>query len=61
MDIKYPVCCPLMGGQKIDIGTCFDIHMVVCGEAPKYTAPKEIYSHKDYENICNSCQYHRND
>ena len=43
MDIKYPVNCPLMGGCSIDIGTCFDIHMVVSGEAPKWTAPEKIY------------------
>ena len=55
MGYNYPVSCPLMGNQKIDMGTCFDIHMVVCGEAPKRTAPKEIYQHKNYVEICENC------
>lgn len=41
-DIKYPVDCPLLG-RLTDMDTCFDIHMVVCGEAPEWTAHKEIY------------------
>ena len=61
MGYNYPVSCPLMGNQKIDMGTCFDIHMVVCGEAPKRTAPKEIYQHKNYVEICENCPYHRED
>ena len=60
MKIKYPVQCPFMG-RKIDMDTCFDIHMVVCGEAPKWTAPKEIYEFKNYVDICNQCIYHRDD
>ena len=61
MKIEYPVKCPLMNNQKTDMGTCFDIHMVVCGEAPKWTAPKEIHEHADYVNICKHCPYHRED
>jgi hypothetical protein len=61
MDIPYPVPCPLLGAREIDIGTCFDIHMVVEGTAPKYTAPKEIYNHEDYVEICQNCPFHRDD
>jgi hypothetical protein len=61
MDIQYPVPCPLLGAREIDIGTCFDIHMVVEGTTPKYTAPKEIYNHKDYVEICLNCPFHRDD
>ncbi len=61
MEYNYPVSCPLMGNQKIDMNTCFDIHMVVCGEAPKWTAPKEIYQYKNYVEICENCPYHRED
>ena len=60
MSIRYPVECPLMQ-EKIDSGTCFDIHMVVCGEAPKWTAPAKILEKEDYKSICNQCQYHRED
>lgn len=61
MDIRYPVSCPLLDGRKIDMDTCFDIHMVVCGEAPRWTAPSGIYEKEDYVNICNSCEFHRDD
>lgn len=61
MDIKYPVSCPLMDGDKIDCGTCFDIHMVVEGDAPKYTAPKRAVKKENFQEICNKCVYHRND
>lgn len=61
MDINYPVNCPLMRDSPIDIGTCFDIHMVVSGEAPKWTAPDEIYETPDFKEVCNKCQYHRED
>ena len=61
MDIEYPVKCPLLGNQLVEMDVCFDIHMVVCGEAPRYTAPREIYEHEDFENICERCQYHRDD
>lgn len=60
-EIKYPVKCPLMGNEPIDMGTCFDIHMVVLGEAPKWTAPQRIYETSNYVEVCNNCQYHRND
>ena len=39
MDIKYPVSCPLMNHEKIDMDTCFDIHMVVCGKRPNGRLP----------------------
>lgn len=61
MDIKYPVPCPLMDGMEIDCGTCFDIHMVVEGDAPSYTAPKKAVEKEGFRNICNSCIYHRDD
>ena len=61
MDIKYPVNCPLMGGMNIDEGTCFDIHMVVSGEAPEWTAPEEIREIQDFKEVCNKCKYHRED
>ena len=61
MDIKYPVSCPLMQGKPIDAGTCFDIHMVIEGSAPKWSAPDEIFDVKDYEEICRACKYHRDD
>jgi len=60
VDFEYPVFCPLMK-QKIDMDICFDIHMVVEGGTPLYTAPKQIYEFKDYVDICNHCRYHRND
>lgn len=61
-DIQYPVECPLMH-KKIDMGTCFDIHMVVRpgGVAPLWTAPQEILETQNYEKVCNNCKYHRND
>lgn len=61
MDIKYPVNCPLMGGSPIDAGTCFDIHMVVSGEAPNWTAPEKIFKTPDFKDVCNQCKYHRED
>lgn len=61
MEIKYPVCCPLMDGEEIDVGTCFDIHMVVSGEAPKYTAPKRAVTKESFQEICRKCPYHRDD
>lgn len=61
VSFNYPVPCPLMGNKEIDKDTCFDIHMVVCGCSPKRFAPEEIYRHKNYVNICNNCQYHRDD
>ena len=60
MDIKYPVMCPLMK-REISSGVFFDIHMVVCGEAPKRTAPKEVFDTENYCEICNGCKYHRED
>lgn len=61
MGIKYPVKCPLMDNQEIDIGACFDIHMVVEGDAPSYTAPNIAVEKENFCDICNSCPYHRND
>ena len=61
MDIKYAVSCPLMDGEKIDMDTCFDIHMVVEGDAPAYTAPNKAVSKEHFKDICNSCPYHRDD
>lgn len=60
MEYEYPVFCPLCG-RFVDEGICFDIHMVVCGEAPMYTMPKEVLEHKDFKDICERCKYHRTD
>ncbi|MDD4508143.1 MAG: hypothetical protein PHN26_04310 [Eubacteriaceae bacterium] len=60
ISFEYPVMCPLMG-EAIDKDTCFDIHMVVIGEAPKETAPDRIFKNNSYIDICNNCKYHRND
>ena len=50
-----------MDGEEIDVGTCFDIHMVVSGEAPKYTAPKLAVTKESFKEICKKCPYHRDD
>lgn len=60
MEIEYPVPCPLME-EKIDIGTCFDIHMVVERAAPAYTAPKKAVNTDNFREICLACPYHRDD
>lgn len=49
--------CPLME-KAIDDGTCFDIHMVVEGEAPDWTAPEKAIKHKDRNKICLACENH---
>ena len=61
MDINYPVRCPLMDNQKIEEEICFDIHNVVSGEAPKYTAPEKAVSKEGFKEICIKCPYHRYD
>lgn len=61
MEIEYPVTCPLMGNKKIDMGTCFDIHMVVEGHTPLWAAPSEIYDTPNYAEVCEKCRYHRDD
>lgn len=61
MEYNYPVKCPLLSGRLIEIGTCFDIHMVVEGHTPKWTAPEEIFEHDNYAEICEKCAYHRED
>lgn len=60
MDIKYPVKCPLME-REISMGECFDIHMVVDGWAPAYTAPEKATSVDGFKEICQKCEFHRND
>ena len=60
MDIKYTVRCPLMEAE-VDAGVCFDIHMVVDGWAPKYTAPEKAVSKEGFKEICIKCPYHRYD
>lgn len=52
--------CPLMG-EPVDDGICFDIHMVVEGCAPEYTAPKKAVQTPGYKDICLKCKNHRND
>lgn len=54
------VNCPLMGGS-IDDEICFDIHMVVEGAAPEWTAPEKAVQVAGYENICLQCPNHRDD
>lgn len=39
------VDCPLMD-ECVDDAICFDIHMVVEGCAPKFTAPKKQFRHR---------------
>jgi hypothetical protein len=58
--IDYPVMCPVLQ-RNIDKGTCFDIHMVVAGEAPVDTAPEGLSKVKNYSDICNNCKFHRFD
>lgn len=60
MDIKYPVSCPLMG-RDISMDECFDIHMVVEGAAPKWTAPDKAVNTANFKDICRNCQFHRDD
>ena len=60
MNIEYPVACPLMA-EMIGMGTCFDIHNVVSGEAPPWTAPEEAVNRENFREICKTCQYHRED
>lgn len=54
------VNCPLMGG-KIDNAVCFDIHMVVEGSAPEFTAPKKAVHTQNFKEICKKCPNHRED
>lgn len=60
MDIKYPVCCPLLE-KEIDAETCFDIHCVVDGGAPECIAPKAIFNNEKFREICKMCTFHRDD
>lgn len=64
MIINYPVKCDLLDNEPIDMDTCFDIHMVVAKQAPKWTAPERIFTNRNETEvyaICNKCKYHRND
>ena len=54
------VKCPLMGREIEDV-VCFDIHMVVDGGAPEYTAPEEAIRTPGYQGICLNCPNHRDD
>lgn len=54
------VNCPLMG-ENIDDGICFDIHMVVEGGAPEFTAPQKAVQTPGYREICLNCPNHRDD
>lgn len=58
-DLKE-VRCPLMD-QIIAYGICFDIHMVVEGSAPAWTAPEKAINTPNFKDICLKCQYHRFD
>lgn len=59
MDIEYPVRCPILK-REISEGVCFDVHMVVAGEAPIWSAPEEIQNVEGYKQLCINCPYHRN-
>ena len=61
MDIRYPVACPLMGGEEITGEVCFDIHSVVDAGAPKWSAPSKAMNTPNFEQICRECPYHRDD
>ena len=52
--------CPLMK-ENIDDAVCFDIHMVVEGCAPEYTAPEKAVFTLGYKEICLNCPNHRDD
>lgn len=54
------VNCPLME-EEIDDEVCFDIHMVVEGSAPEFTAPKKAVHAPDFKKICKKCPNHRED
>lgn len=54
------VKCPLME-DTIDDVICFDIHMVVDGGAPEYTAPKKVVQTPGFREICLRCPNHRDD
>lgn len=54
------VKCPLME-DAIDDVICFDIHMVVDGGAPEYTAPKKAVQTPGFRDICLKCPNHRDD
>lgn len=54
------VNCPLMG-EDIDDAVCFDIHMVVEGAAPSWTAPEKATQIPEYQDICLKCPNHRED
>lgn len=52
--------CPLMG-ESIDDVVCFDIHMVVEGGAPDFTAPEKAVQTPGFRDICLNCPNHRDD
>lgn len=54
------VRCPLLEADIDDV-ICFDIHMVVEGGAPEYTAPKKAVQVPGYRDICLKCPNHRDD
>lgn len=54
------VNCPLME-EKIEDVICFDIHMVVDGGAPEFTAPRKAIQKSNYRELCLKCPHHRED
>lgn len=52
--------CPLLD-EEIEDTVCFDIHMVVEGLAPEYTAPDKATQTPGYKEICLKCTNHRAD
>lgn len=57
---KKEINCPIME-EKIDEGTCFDIHMKVEGVAPDWSVPEEVINTPNYQDICLQCPNHRED
>lgn len=47
--------------EKIDDGTCFDIHMVLEEMAPERTIPTKVLKCKEKDKICLECKHHRED
>lgn len=52
--------CPLMN-EIIEDVICFDIHMVVDGGAPEFTAPEKAVQTPGFRDICLNCPNHRDD
>ena len=61
-DLSPEVVLPLISEfPQIISHMISDIHMVVDGWAPKYTAPEKAVSKEGFKEICIKCPYHRYD